>query len=137
MHEELTMSLKNQVRAKKHKKSSGYNPNLVTVQERVEERSDEGAGSAGSQARDEEEGSKEAVAAVADHNLDIHFEAGGAEIEYGDGEEHCEDGGNNHQEVHDDGDEDTFYDLEGVFDYGDDIFDYEDDIYHEMVDNER
>lgn len=88
---------------------------------------------AGSPARAGEEGNKEKPEAEKDHDLGIHFEAGSAEIEDEDGEEHYEGSDYDHPEVREEewGD-DTFYDIDGIFAYEED-----EDIYYEMEGDEE
>ena len=104
----------------------------MTVEERGDERAEEKKDHGESQDGVEEEGSKETVESVDDHDLEIYFEANDAETEDGDFEKYYKDVDYDYPEVREeDEDEDPFYDMEGIFDCEDD-----EDIYYEMEDNE-
>lgn len=115
-------------RSKKHQKKDAYNPSLVTVEEKEDEWNAEGAEGADEETKAGENENEEAKENLDNHDLDIFFEAEVVERKDEGEEYYAKEGDYNYQEGFDE--EDTFYDMEGIFDYEDD-----EDMYYDLEDS--
>jgi hypothetical protein len=107
---------------------------LLPIEESEEEWADEGVAGVAGQTKIGENNNEQAEKAVDDHDLEKYFEA---EVPEGEGEEgeeyHAEEGDNDYRGMRDEDEEDTFYDVEGIFYYEDD----EEDMYYALEETEE